>query len=87
MVPNQFGPPEQTVPIKVGPPGQMVPNQFGPHTSKSSQLVPLDKQNILGTIRPGGPNWLGTICPEGPINWGPNVWGPYVFGTKCVTAT
>ena len=48
MVPNQFGPPGQTVPIKFGPPGQMVPNQFGPHISKSSQLVPLDKQYILG---------------------------------------
>ena len=69
MVPNQFGPPGQTVLIKFGPqgqmiptnlvplaPGQMVPNQFGPHISKSSQLVPLDKQNILGIICPGGPN-------------------------------
>ena len=51
----------------------MVPNQFGPHVSGSPQPVPLDKQNILGTICPGGPNWLGTVCPEGPINRGPNV--------------
>ena len=79
MVPNQFGPPGQTVPIKFGPPGQMVPNQFGPHTSKSSELVPLDIENIrdhlsrgtklLGTICPWGQNWLGTVCPEGPINF------------------
>ena len=95
MVPNQFGPPGQTVPIKFGPHGQMVPNQFGPHTSKSSQLVPLDKQNILGTICPGGPNWLGTICPgdqifgdhlsRGPNFWGPFVhigWGPFVQGDQ-----
>ena len=27
----------------------------------------------MGTIRPWGLNWLGTVCPEGPINWGPNV--------------
>merc|ERR1719266_1209562 len=60
-------------PQKFGPPGQMVPNQFGPHISKSSQPVPMDKQNILGTICPGGQNWLGTVCPEGPINWGPIV--------------
>jgi len=63
MVPNQFGSPGQIVPIKIGPPGQMVPkkfgppgqmvpNQFDPHISKSSQLVPLDKQNIMGTICP-----------------------------------
>ena len=62
----------------------MVLNQFGPHTSKLSQLIPLDKQNILGTICPGGPNWLGTICPGGQIFWGPFVhedrigWGPFV---------
>ena len=88
MVPNQFGPPGQTVPIKFGPPGQMVPNQFGPHISKSSQLVPLDKQSILGTICPGGPNWSGTICPGGPNFWGPFVqgdqigWGPFVHGDQ-----
>ena len=61
MVPYQFGPPGQTVPIKFGPPGQMVPqnlvpNQFGSHITKSSKPVPLDKQNNLGTICPGGPN-------------------------------
>jgi hypothetical protein len=27
----------------------------------------------LGTICPWGLNWLGTVCPEGPINWGPIV--------------
>ena len=55
----------------------MVPNQFGPHISGSPQPVPLDKQNILGTICPGGPNWLGTICP-----WGPNFWGTFVHGDR-----
>ena len=42
---------------------------------------------FLGTICPWGHNWLGTVRPEGPINWGPNVRGPYVFGTKCVTSS
>ena len=31
---------------------------------------PLDKRNILGTICPGGPNWLETVC----------LWGPFVHG-------
>ena len=71
-------------PPKFGTPGQMVPNKFGPHISKSSQLVPLDKQNILGTICPGGPNWMGTIClgvPNfgGPFAHGDEIgWGPFV---------
>ena len=97
--PHQIWSPWTNGPQKFGPPGQMVPNQFGPHIPKSSQPVPLDKQNILGTICPGGPNWLGTICPRGPNFWGPFVhgdrigWGPFVqrdqsigdqlWGTKC----
>ena len=28
---------------------------------------------FLETICPLGQNWLGTVCPEGPINWGPIV--------------
>lgn len=28
---------------------------------------------FLGTICPWGLNWLGTVCPEVPINWGPIV--------------
>ena len=58
----------------------MVPNQFGPHISRSSQPVPLDKQNkteFLGTIFQGGTNWLGTICP-----WGPNFGGSSVHGDR-----
>ena len=31
-------------------PGQMVPNQFGPCICRAPHPVPLDKQNILGTI-------------------------------------
>jgi hypothetical protein len=62
----------------------MIPKQFDLHIPKLSQPVPLDKQNISGTICPRGPNWLGTklvgdhlsmgtkfmgtICPWGQ-NW------------------
>jgi hypothetical protein len=31
----------------------------------------------MGTVCPGGPNWLGTICP-----WGPNFWGQFVHGDR-----
>ena len=78
--PPKFGPHGQMVPNQFGPPWQMVPNQFGPHISRSSQPVPLDKQNkteFLGTIFQGGTNWLGTICP-----WGPNFGGPFVHGDR-----
>ena len=67
--PHQIWSPWTNVPKKFGPPGQMVPNQFGPYISKSSQLVPLDKQNILGTICPGGPNWLGPFVHGDRIFW------------------
>ena len=60
--PHQIWSPWTNGPKFFYPPGQMVPNQFGPHISKSSQLVPLDKQNILGTICPGGPYVFGTKC-------------------------
>ena len=62
-------------PQEFGPPGQMVPNQFGSHLSGSPQPVPLDERNILGTICPGGPNWLGTIrfVHGDRIDWGPYV--------------
>ena len=56
LVPMDKWSPKIWSPWTNGPPGQMVPNQFGPHTSKSSQLVPVDKLNILGIICPGGPN-------------------------------
>ena len=93
--PHQIWSPWRNSPQKFGPHGQMVSNQFGPHISRSSQPVPLDKLNILGTIFSGGPNWLGTICPWGPNFWGPFVrgdrigWGPFVqrdqlWGTKCL---
>ena len=45
-----------------------------------------------GTICPWGQNWLRTICPEGPIYWGPivgdhmclgpNVSQPNMVGSK-----
>ena len=82
--PHQIWSPWTNGPPKFGPPGQMVPNQFGPYIFKSSQLVPLDKQIILGTICPGRSNCLGTICPGGPNFWGSFVhgdrigWGPFV---------
>ena len=60
--PHQIWSPWTNGPKFFYPPGQMVPNQFGPHISKSSQLVPLDKQNILGTICPGGTYVFGTKC-------------------------
>ena len=43
----------------------LLPNPFDPQTS--------GPQLPLLTICPLGPNWLGTVCPEGPINWGPFV--------------
>ena len=64
-------------PHKIDPPGQMVHNQFGPCISGSPQPVTLDKPKILGTICPGAPNWLGTIC-----SWGTNIWGPSVHGDR-----
>ena len=92
----------QTVPqnlVSFWSPWIMVPNQCGPHISGFPLPVPLDNQNILGTICPGGPNWLGNICPWGPNFWGPFFhgdwigWGPFVqrdqsigdqlWGTKC----
>ena len=48
----------------------MVFNKFGPRISESPQPIPLYKLNILGTICPWTLNWLETVCPEGPINWG-----------------
>ena len=47
-------------------PKQMDPNQFSSRISGPPQSVPLNKQNILGTICPGGPNF----------------WGPFVHGLR-----
>ena len=76
MVPNQFGPPGQTVPIKFGPPGQMVPQN----------LVPLDKcpQPIwspyfrMPTACP--PGQTGPFVQGDQIGWGPFVHGDRIFG-------
>ena len=88
--PQQIWSPWKNGPPKFGPPGQMVPNQFGPCISGSLQPVPLDKQNILGTICLGGPNWLWTIAF---VHGDQIVWGLFVqmdqsigdplWGTKC----
>jgi hypothetical protein len=71
--PHQIWSPWTNGPKKFGHPGQMVPNQFGLHISKSSQLVPLEKQNILWTICPGGPNFGGLFFHGDRIGWGPFV--------------
>ena len=65
----------------------LVRNQFGLRISRSRspQPVPLDNQNVLGTICPWGLNFGGPFVQGinwGPILWGPNVWGRYEFGTK-----
>ena len=87
--PHQIRSPLTNGPQKFGPPGQMVPKQFGHHIYGNPQPYPLNKQNTLRTICPGGPNWLGTICLGGP-----NFLGPFahaatelvtdqLLGTKC----
>ena len=76
-------PPGQTILIN-SVPMTNGPQKFSTPIFRSLQTVPLDKWNILvticigrpnwmgtlGTISPWGLNWLGTFCPEGPINWG-----------------
>ena len=77
--------PSNLVPLDKWSPANLVPISPDHHS--------LSKQNILGTICPGGPIWLGTICSRGPKFWGPFVhedrigWGPIVqrdqlWGTK-----
>ena len=102
LVPNPFdpwsptsSPPGQMFPIRIGP-------QPGPRISGSPQPVHLDKQNIPGTVCPGGPNFAGPFVHGlelvrkrlsrgtnqlGTICGGPTVRGPYSFGTKYVTAS
>ena len=89
--PHKIYPTGQMVPNLFCPPGQMEPNQFSPCISGSPQPVPLNKWNIIGTICLGWPNywrpWVhryligwASVCPEGPINWGPNVGDHMYFG-------
>ena len=54
----------------------LVPNPFDPRTSRSAQPVPLDKQNILGTIYPGD-----------QIGWGQFVHGDRIFGDRLSMGT
>ena len=92
--PHKIRSPWTNGPQKFGLPGQMVPNQFGPRilTACPSGQTEYSRNHLYkGTKLVGdhlnmGTKFLGTICPGGPINRGPNVWEPYAFGTICVTA-
>ena len=68
--PHKIDPPGQTVPIKFGPHGQMVPNQFGPPGQMVPRIFCLSRGTSCDDLEIWGPNWLGTICPGGPKSLG-----------------
>ena len=93
--PPKFGPPGQIVPNQFGPHISGSPEQTkysSDHLSSRTKFVGdhfLREPNWLGAFVWGlnfwdpfvnGLNWLGTVCPEGPINWEPNVLGLNVRG-------
>ena len=82
-VPNRFGPPEQMVPQNFVP---IFPNHhsLSPWTNRILKVPFVLGTKLVGnhlsmgtefwgTICPWGQYWLETVCPEGPINWGPIV--------------
>ena len=80
--------PQNLVPLDKWSPTNLVHVILDPHTCPSGQTeysrdhLSRETKYRLGTIciwglnfwdhLSMGPNWLGTVCPEGPIIWGPH---------------